>query len=86
MAVGAIHSLSLVNRDTLDVSGVISVLVFDSDYILIELESDKLTIEGSDLRLVNLIQDKKEVQISGKIKGLFYQDGNSKRTGLFKKK
>ena len=86
MAVGAIHSLSLVNRDTLDVSGVISVLVFDSDYILIELESDKLTIEGSDLRLVNLIQEKKEVQISGKIKGIFYQDGNGKRTGLFKKK
>lgn len=86
MAQSFAHSLSLANRSTLDISGVLSVLVFDSDYILIELENEKLAVEGNELKLVNLIQDKKEVQINGKISGIFYQDGNSKKTGLFKKK
>ena len=86
MAQGFVHSLSLTNRQSLDISGVWSVLVFDSDYILVELENEKLAIEGGDLKLVNLIQDKKEVQISGRISGIFYQDKNDKKTGLFKKK
>ena len=50
----------------------------------IELENEKLSVEGMDLKLINLIQDKKEVQISGKINGIFYQE--SKKTGLLKKK
>ena len=82
----AVHSLSLVNRNTLDVVGVISVLIFDSDYILVELENDRLSIEGNELKLVNLIQEKKTVQISGRIKGIFYQDGSSRKSGIFKKK
>ena len=81
-----VHSLSLVNRNTLEVVGVISVLIFDSDYILVELENDRLSIEGSELKLVNLIQDKKTVQVNGRITGIFYQDGGTKKAGLFKRK
>ncbi len=81
-----VHSITLTNRDKLDICGAMSVLVFDSDYILIELEKDKLSVEGSDLKLINLIQDKKQVQVSGKINGIFYQDGASKKSGFFKKK
>ena len=84
MAQGIVHNLSLVNRSSLVISGVLGVLVFDSDYILIELENEKLTVEGANLKLVNLVQDKQEVQINGKISGIFYQE--SKRTGLLKKK
>ena len=83
---GTVHTLSLSNRTTLDISGVQSVLIFDSDYILIELQSEKLAVEGSELKLINLVKDKQEVQISGKINGIFYQDGTFKKTGLFKRK
>ena len=83
---GLVHCLSLSNRTTLDISGVESVLIFDSDYILIELQNEKLAVEGNDLKLINLVKDKKEVQISGKINGVFYQDASAKRTGLFKRK
>ena len=81
-----VHSLLLTSRDKLDICGAMSVLVFDSDYILIELEKDKLSVEGSDLKLINLIQDKKQVQVSGKINGIFYQTGSTKKSGFFKKK
>ena len=84
MSQGIIHNLTLENRTSLVINGVNGVLVFDSDYILIELENEKLSVEGMDLKLINLIQDKKEVQISGKINGIFYQE--SKKTGLLKKK
>ena len=83
---GLVHCLSLSNRTTLDISGVESVLIFDSDYILIELQNEKLAVEGNDLKLINLVKDKKEVQISGKINGVFYQDASAKRIGLFKRK
>ena len=82
----SVHSLSLVNRSTLNVIGAKSVLIFDSDYILIELENDKLSVEGAELKLLNLIQEKEEVQICGKIIGIFYQDGGSKKAGFFKRK
>ena len=83
---GLQHSLSLSNRTALDISGVESILVFDSDYILIELQSEKIAVEGKDLKLINLIKDKKEVQINGKVNGIFYQDSTTKKSGIFKKK
>ncbi len=83
---GLQHSLSLSNRTALDISGVESILVFDSDYILIELQSEKIAVEGKDLKLINLIKDKKEVQINGKVSGIFYQDSSTKKSGIFKKK
>lgn len=86
MAQDVTHSVSLMNRELLEISGVNGVLIFDTDYILMELVNSRLAVEGSDLKLLNLIQDKKEVRISGRISGVFYQEAAEKRNSFFKKK
>ena len=38
--------LTITNREVLLVNGVTKVLGFDSDYVLMDCESEKITVEG----------------------------------------
>ena len=70
------HKLVVNNRKTSMVTGVLDVLSFDLNEILLETEQGMLMIKGNDLHVKRLTLEKGEIDISGRIDSLLYSDVN----------
>jgi sporulation protein YabP len=85
---GAKHQeIRMLNRKTLDISGVSNVESFDNEEFLLETECGFLAVRGQNLHMKNLSLEQKLVSIEGTIHSLVYLDGNigAKSKGLFGK-
>lgn len=69
-----IQNLILENREKLTITGVIDVLSFDDQIVIVETELGMLTIKGEDLRINKLSIDSSEVMIEGQIFNLGYSE------------
>ena len=85
------HKLVVNNRKTSMVTGVLDVLSFDLNEILLETEQGMLMIKGDELHVSRLTLEKGEVDIDGRIDSLTYSDagavgrkGESLLTRLFR--
>lgn len=72
-----IQNLILENRGKLSVSGVLDVLSFDDQVVIIETELGLLTIKGDSLRINKLSIDTSEVIVEGDISSMNYSDNKS---------
>ena len=82
------HKIMLTNRRTCTISGVVDVLSFDMNEVLLETDQGMLMIKGKDLHVSRLSLDKGEVDVDGSIDSLTYSDmisGKEKTTTLFSK-
>ena len=68
------HKVVLNNRRSGTVTGVLDVLSFDINEILLETEQGMLMVKGSDLHVNRLTLEKGEVDLSGKIDSIQYSD------------
>lgn len=68
------HKLSLTNRGALALNGVVDVISFDLNEVLVETEAGMLMIKGKDLHVNKLNLEKGEVDISGSIDAMQYSD------------
>ena len=68
------HKVLLANRKSANFSGVLDVLSFDVNEILLETEQGMLLIKGNDLHVNRLSLEQGEVDVTGKIDGLTYSD------------
>ena len=71
------------DRSELIVNGIDRVLGFDNDYVLLESEEGRITIEGSALAIDSLTKENGEIVIKGKITAVIYSDVKSDRKGFF---
>ena len=80
-----IQNLILENRSKLSVSGVLDVLSFDDQIVIIETELGLLTIKGETLRINKLSIDTSEVIVEGQIDSISYssKDMNKKSNESF---
>lgn len=69
-----VQNLVLENRGKLSVSGVLDVLSFDDQIVIIETELGLLTIKGEDLRINKLSIDTSEVVVEGDIYNMGYSE------------
>ena len=69
-----VHKLTLTNRGALSINGVVDVISFDLNEVLLETEAGMLTIKGQDLHVNRLTLEKGEVEISGNIDSLLYSE------------
>ena len=77
-----IQNLVLENRGKLNVSGVIDVLSFDDQIVIIETELGLLSVKGESLRINKLSLDTSEVAVEGDIYSLTYSDrGPDRKNG-----
>lgn len=76
-----IQNLILESREKLTVTGVLDVLSFDDQIVIIETQLGLLTIKGEDLRINKLSIDSSEVIIEGEIFNLGYSESNSIKKG-----
>lgn len=72
----AFQNLILENREKLNVSGVLDVLSFDDQIIIVETSLGLLTIKGEDLKINKLNIETSDLIIEGLINSLTYS-GNS---------
>lgn len=73
------HSIIMENRERCSISGVIEVMSFDEDEIVMETNRGMLTIGGSNLHVEKLSLDIGELVLDGTIDAMVYAD--EKRTG-----
>ncbi len=73
---GVIQNLILENRGKLSISGVLDVLSFDDQVVVLETELGLLTVKGENLRINKLSIDTSEVIVEGEISYLAYSDKN----------
>ena len=68
------HKLVINNRKTSTVTGVLDVLSFDLNEILLETEQGMLMVKGTDMHVNRLSLEKGEVDLSGNIDSVTYSD------------
>lgn len=76
-----IQNVILENREKLNISGVLDVLSFDDQIIIIETELGLLTIKGENLKINKLNIDTSEVTLDGFISNLSYSNSDSIKKG-----
>ena len=82
------HKLVINNRKTSMVTGVLDVLAFDLNEILLETEQGMLNVKGKDLHVNRLSLEKGEVDLAGHIDSIAYSDvqqSKKQNDGLFAK-
>lgn len=73
---GAAHQLQLRERKTGTLTGVVDVLSFDNEQILLGTTQGMLTIKGRDLHVSRLHLEQGEVDVEGTVDSLIYtEDG-----------
>ena len=82
-----IQNIIMENREKLSISGVLDVLSFDDQIVILETELGLLTVKGEDLRINKLSLDTTEVVIEGEIINLGYseRENDKKVSGILNK-
>ena len=84
MANTVIQNIILENREKLSISGVLDVLSFDDQIVILETELGLLTVKGENLRINKLSIDTSEVIVEGEISSLAYSEKDmEKKAGNF---
>ncbi len=81
-----IQNIVLENREKLSVSGVLDVLSFDDQIVIMDTELGMLTVKGENIRINKLSIDTSEVIVEGNINNLTYsEDNNESKGGILSK-
>lgn len=72
-----LQNIILENREKLNVSGVLDVLSFDDQIVIVETQLGLLTIKGENLKINKLNIDTSEVTLDGMISSLSYSNSDS---------
>ena len=76
------HDIELKNRKDLHITGVLEVVSATSGLINLKTSAGLLIVGGSDLKIKNLLETEKKVDIEGLINEIKY---NEKKKKLFEK-
>lgn len=75
------QNLLLENRNKLNISGVLDVLSFDDQIVIVETELGLLTVKGDNLKINKLSIDTSEVIVEGDIISLIYSQKELDKKG-----
>lgn len=75
-----IQNLILENREKLTITGVLDVLSFDDQVVIVETDLGLLNVKGEGLRINKLSIDTSEVIVEGEIYNLAYSDKKNDKT------
>ncbi len=76
-----VQNIVLENRERLNITGVLDVLSFDDQIVILETELGLLTVKGENLRINKLSLDTSEVTIEGAISQLMYSEKDNIEKG-----
>ena len=82
----ASHKLMMDGRERMTVSGVEDVISFEECGVVLKTVMGILSIDGSELRIINLNVDSKDIELAGKINGIIYQGAQAPKSSFFRKR
>ena len=71
------HKLMMLNRKSMEITGVEDVISFDTKEVLLETTMGILTIKGEDLKVNRLSIEKGELEIEGTVDSMEYSEISS---------
>lgn len=71
---GKEHSISIIERQSINLSGIVKIDSFDSEEFLLESTMGNIGIKGKDLEIIKLDTYQGTILIKGVINSLFYLD------------
>jgi len=77
------QSISLVNREYMEIDGILNVKKFEEQEIILETELGTLNIKGEGMHMEKLDLEKGEISIHGSFDSIAYMDDGSKGGGFF---
>ncbi len=78
---GMAHKIVLNNRDQGNLTGILDVISFDENTIVLDTDMGLLTIKGKDLHVNRLSLEKGEIDIEGRTDSLVYSAGGGTKSG-----
>lgn len=76
---GMSHKVMLYNREKGTLTGILDVISFDENTIVLDTDMGLLTIKGKDLHVSRLTLEKGEIDIEGRTDSLVYSSNESYR-------
>ena len=76
---GRPHRLMMEDRGKMSMTGIVDVISFDEDQVVLYTDKGLLTIKGKDLCVSRLTLDKGEVDVDGQADSLVYSSNVSLR-------
>ena len=76
---GLSHKVNLYNREKGTLTGILDVISFDENTIVLDTDMGLLTIKGKDLHVSILTLEKGEIDIEGRTDSLVYSSNESYR-------
>ena len=80
------HRIEMTDREEAVISGVEEVISFDENCVVLRTVCGVLSLDGKDMRVVNLNTDAGEISVSGVIDGVIYPENTQKGGFLFRRK
>lgn len=80
MTSSIVQNVIMENREKLTISGVLDVLSFDDQIVVVETDLGLLTVKGENIRINKLSLDTTEVIVEGKIFALSYSEKNTDKS------
>lgn len=75
------HRVTLEERGTLSVSGVVEVERFDENEIIMSTSRGTLAVRGEELHIEKLSLDGGELRVEGRVDSLLYEDDGERPGG-----
>lgn len=76
---GLSHKVELYNREKGTLTGILDVISFDENTIVLDTDMGLLTIKGKDLHVSRLTLEKGEIDLDGRTDSLIYSSNESYR-------
>ena len=76
---GLSHKVMLYNREKGTLTGILDVISFDENTIVLDTDMGLLTIRGKDLHVSRLTLEKGEIDIEGRADSLIYSSSDNYR-------
>lgn len=76
---GLSHKVTLDNREKGNLTGILDVISFDENTIVLDTDMGLLTIKGKDLHVSRLTLEKGEIDIEGRTDSFVYSSNESYR-------
>ena len=73
------QEIVLRDRTTLKITGIDDVSSFDECGIVLSSVNGDISVDGSELKIVNLSSETGEIEISGRVNGVFYFEERPKK-------
>lgn len=70
------HRIVIENREKVELTGVVDVLAFDEEEIVLETDMGMMVIKGKGLHINRLNLDNGEVKLDGEVESLSYSEND----------